>query len=467
MYMGMSMNNEQRQEMRVSPSLIQYTAILQLSGMELRDLIMLELEENPALAMDEASVCPACGDPLRRDGSCYSCQRGDRLEEASIRDLSEGESSEDDAFDILTTVADQRGLREHLLYEIAALIDEADLTIAEYLIGELDDRGFLDIELDIVAGALEVDLKRVEYVLAALQAVGPVGVGARTVQECLLIQLTRWELQGEAFPLVRDIVVNHWEALGRGQYSQMAQDLGVDYDTVMKAREFIRSHLRPYPISERTDQAPWERQTGPGAMAPDVIVRPSKDEASYEIDIAESKRFRLSINPVYDELAHKLVSEEAAKRARVSGEESQHVHAHVRRAQAFLTHIQERRQTMLRVTAYIMERQRAFLKGGPRHLERLTRAEVAEALDLHESTVSRATKDKFVMLPNRQVVPFAHFFQVALSVKDVLREIVDGEPHPYSDTELGEILAERGHKISRRTVAKYRNAMGILPSTQR
>lgn len=465
MFMGMS--GEQRQEMRVSPSLIQYTQILQLSGIELRDLIMQELDENPALNLDETPLCPACGDPLRRDGSCYRCQRGERLAEREARELVEPEDP-DEAFDVFSLLADQRSLHEHLLDELAMLLDAADMPIAEFLVGELDERGFLGMPVDMVAASLKVDEADVERVLAALQAVGPIGLGARDLRECLLIQLARWEAQGERFPLARRLIEAHLEDLGHGRYGQLARALDATHEEILAAREFIRGHLRPYPIAESIDLAPWERETGPGAVAPDVIVRPAGDGTGYRIEIVESRRYHLSVNPLYDALALRVAEGgEAAKASHVTEAESEVLQAQVRRAEAFLSHIHERRQTMRKVTAYVLQRQLAYLESGPRQLAPLTRAEVAEALELHESTISRATKDKYVMLPNRQVVPFATFFKAALSVQDLLREIIDGEEKPLSDAELAERLAERGQPISRRTVTKYRKQMGILPSTLR
>ncbi len=471
MFMGMS--GQQRQEMRVSPSLIQYTHILQLSGIELRDLIMQELEENPALNLDETPLCPACGDPLRRDGSCLRCSRGERLSEREAANLIEPEDP-DESFDLLTLLADQRSLHEHLLEELGVLLDDADMPIAEFLVGELDDRGFLAMPLDMVARSLEVDESEVEHVLAALQSVGPIGLGARDLRECLLIQLRRWEDLGEGYPLVRRLVEDHLDDLGHGRYGQLARKLGVDSDEILAARDFIRSHLRPYPIAESIDLEPWERESGPGAVAPDVIVRPKEPEEGrsesdgYRIEVVESRRYHLSVNPMYDELAIEVSKDPAAARKQhISEEEGEVLQAQVRRAEAFLSHIRERRDTMHKVTQWVMQYQVAFLEKGPRYLRPLTRAEVAEALDLHESTISRATKDKYVMLPNRQVVPYATFFKAALSVHDVLREIIEGEDEPLSDAALAKLLTERGHKISRRTVTKYREQMGILASNLR
>mgnify|MGYP000896952733 FL=1 len=460
MYLGMG--GHQRQEMRISPSLIQYTQILQLSGPELRDIIMQELEENPALRLVERPICPACGDPLRPDGLCYRCRRGEHLERAEARSLIEADDP-DEAYDALMAVPDQASLEEHLLFELGAVLNRDDMGIAEFLVGELNERGFLETPLDLVAQSLAVPLQQVEAVLEALQQVGPLGIGARSVTECLTIQLSRLEEQMGPLPLVRQLILEGLEDLAAGRYTQLARRFGVEQADVIEARNLIRDHLRPYPITEDIDLDIWERGSTMGVAAPDVIIRPGKDGESFLIEVVESRRLQLSINPLYDDLASSPQGPGQSRRG-LSAQEQRQIQEQVKRAQNFLGFVQERRNTLERVTVYVAARQASFLLEGPRGLCPLTRAEVAEALGLHESTISRATKDKFVMLPNHRVVPYGMFFQAALSAQDALRALVEGEPHPYTDSELADLLAAQGHPMSRRTVTKYRRHMGILPS---
>jgi RNA polymerase sigma-54 factor len=465
MTMGLGMGFGQHMDMRPSPSLIQFTEILAMTSLELQSLIVQEAAENPALEVAESATCPACGDPLLPDGSCYRCRRGEDLAGPAARELAEAEEDDED-LDALAAVADQRSLSEHLLEELAMALDPADMPIAEYLVGELDERGFLGTPLGAAAAALGVSLARVEHVLVALQAVGPLGVGARSVQECLALQLDRWEDAGLAHPLARVLATEHLDDLAAGRYGQLARTLGTTPDDVVAARDFIRTHLRPYPIAERIDLAPWERVRGTGFVAPDVVVRPS--DTGFDVEVVESRRYVVSISPLYGQLAAAL---EAGRQidagAGLSGKDREHVRQQVQRARQFLQHIRERRDTMRRVAAYVMVRQSDFLRHGPRQMVPLTRAEVAEALDLHESTVSRATAGKYVLLPNRQVVPFAAFFKAATSIQDVLRELVENEDEPLTDTELVELLADQGYYVARRTVAKYRHQLGILPSSLR
>jgi RNA polymerase sigma-54 factor len=461
--MRMGMDYGQHMEMRPSPSLIAFTEMLQLSGMELQQAILQAVAENPALEMTETEVCPACGDPLLSDGTCLRCSRGEHIVDDAERSLIEYDEEERDMF---ARVADQMSLHEHLLSEMAAVLNEEDWRIAEFLVGELDDRGFLDMQISTVVASLQVPQERVEGVLAVLQSVGPLGVGARTVEECLRIQLDRWAEMGVEHALARTLVEEHLDELGQGKYSQIARSLGVEYDDVVEARDFIRSHLRPYPIAEPSDTELWESDSGPGFIAPDVVVRLADGEI--EVEILESRRYALSISPLYREYAASIAEgREIDGGERLTPDDRKHIASQVGSATQFLTHIRDRRQTMRRVSAYVMARQEEFLRQGPRQLRPLTRAAVAEALDLHESTVSRATAGKYVLTPNRQVIPFASFFKAALSVQDVLREIVENETRPLTDAELTDMLSERDYRIARRTVAKYRNQMGILPSSLR
>lgn len=493
MGMGQGQHQSQRQslDMRPSPSLIAFTEILQMSGQQLQGLILREVEANPALDLQEVEVCPRCGEPLTAGGRCLRCRSGDDLIDAAQRDVAEFDDEDDDAF---RTVADQRSLQEHLREELAMVFDDEDIEIGEYLIGELDDRGFLSPRIvERVSGSLGVAPERVEAALAALQSIGPLGLGARSVEECLGVQLDRWEEAGQVHPLARSLVDAHLEDLAHGRFAHIADVLGTTAEEVIAGRDYIRTHLRPYPIAEHTDLEPWERQTGPGSQAPDVVIR--RDErGTLTVEVIESRRYKLSIDRSYNRYVTQIEASggglgpakgSGGPESRVGGRgggdgesgraagpdlseaDMGHIRDQVERARQFLAHIDERRRTMSRVTDYVVRRQEAFIRHGPRELVPLTRAEVAEALSLHESTVSRATAGKHVMLPNRQVIPFSNFFKAALSVQDVLRELVEKEDRPLTDTELAEMLAMRGYRIARRTVAKYRGQLGILPSSLR
>ncbi|MFN8474608.1 MAG: RNA polymerase factor sigma-54 [Anaerolineae bacterium] len=447
------------QEMRPSPTLVAFSQMLQLSGTQLQQAIKQEVEENPALEVEEHEICPLCGEVLSR---CHCPVASEWMEPRHLQD-----SDEDDEYDVLTSVAGQVTLAEHLLRDVSAQIPDEDLFIADYLIGSLDEHGFLDDDVEVVAATLGVDIARVEAILKRIQTVGPVGVGARDVRECLLMQLQRWEERGKAHPLVRPIIENYWSDLGEGRYSYIARALKTDTATVHTARDFIRGYLRPYPVPDLSELGSWAQPTDTPYIAPDIVIR-SRPEApdEFDVEVVESRRYSLRITPMYQELAKPAKTKKLDQPA-LRPQDQEVIQGYFSRARDFLSRLRDRRETMARVSRYVVERQKGFLLHGPRHLVPLTRAEVAEALGMHESTISRATAEKYVMLPDRQVIPFETFFQPALSVQDVLKEIISQEPKPLTDAQLVEKLAAKGYHIARRTVAKYRARQQIPPSSLR
>jgi RNA polymerase sigma-54 factor len=448
-------------EMRPSPGLITFARLLTLASWELEQTIQEELQGNPALELTEPELCTVCGAPLA-DGICYECLRRDT--EILAREERTRQQDPDEDFDPLTLIAGQVNLGEQLLQEVGTQIPESDMPIARYLVGYLDDRGFLDCSAQLVAFTLGVTTEQVESVIAALQQAGPVGAAARNVQECLLLQLERLAQAGVHHPLAEVIVRDHFERLGQGQYHEIARALGVSSKEVLEARDFVRGHLRPFPVPDLVSPESWTSTTDIPYTAPDVIINERPEQPGvYHVEVLRSRRSYLQVSPIYQRVAREI-----RKGILLTSErEREHVMDHLGRAQSFVAHLRERRETLQVVAEAVVERQTAFLRDGVRHLRPLTRAEIAAATGLHQSTVSRAVADKYVQLPNRKVIPFSAFFEPSRSVKDVLREIVEREEGPLADAELAEELARRGYHVARRTVAKYRKRMGILPSTMR
>jgi RNA polymerase sigma-54 factor len=181
------------------------------------------------------------------------------------------------------------------------------------------------------------------------------------------------------------------------------------------------------------------------------------------VEVVESRRFALSVAPIYSSLSSKLRSSETTE------DEKQHVRQYVGRAKFFIDNINRRRATIQRIAECLVERQRDYLTSGVQHLVPLTRAEVGELIGMHESTVSRATAEKYVMIPTGEVVPFSHFFTASLGIKDQIKKMIETEDpqHPFSDQEIADALAELGVALARRTVAKYRDELQILPARLR
>lgn len=462
-------------QMKVSPRLVAMNHVLELSSMELQDLINAELSENPALEKLDKPSCPRCGAAIEGPvcAHCMSAQRktatpldagGEEREVVRDRDdyyYEEGPSmarrDPEEDFDPVVHVAAEMALPEHLMRELGSMLGPDDMAIAEFLIGNLDERGFLDCSVEDAALAVDAEPVAVAAVLRELQQLEPVGVGARDLRECLLLQLDFLEAQGVTSPHVREIVTDHLDQLGEHKFSRIAQEMRISSAEVTAAAQFIKRHLNPFPAQG----TPSASGATSGYILPDVII--SKRDKGFEVDVVESKRFFLRINPLYRELMMRTQQHEAS----LNDNEKKHIQQYVSRARLFMANIDQRRQTLQRIIAFLVGYQGEYLDKGVRHLRPLTRAMVAVELGVHESTVSRATAQKYVMLPSGEVVPLAHFFTPSLSAKDVIKDMIEHESEPLTDEQIAEQLAGKGIVVARRTVAKYREQLGILPSILR
>ncbi len=476
--MDLSLDLNYDQSMRVSPTLIAVNHVLALSSQELQNLIKQEAEENPAFEMTEHHTCSICGDVLK-NGVCFNCLRGKSPDgtTSSISDdfnfnalgyKEEGSDGPfplmtDDEFDPVSLVAAEPTMRERLMQDLRSALEKEDMQIAEYLVGSLDDRGFLTIDTRLVAGDLKVAQEHVDEVLGAIQRIGPPGIAARDPRECLILQLDHIAQEtDDELPHIREILVSYFSELGEHKYGQIAHKMGITLGQVEDARDYIRNNLTPYPVTwSDDDYSTWGKQSKAQYVAPDVIIR--EVDGELEVEVVESRRFFMRLNPLYGQIAADL----RTKSVSYSEDDKRHIQQYVSRTKLFISNIRQRRETLTKIANALVLYQEDFLRNGVRSLKPLTRAQIAEVTSLHESTVSRATAGKYVMLPNRQVVPFANFFTASLSVKDVIKEIVEKEDKPMADREIVSRLKERGIRIARRTVAKYRSQLGILPSTLR
>jgi RNA polymerase sigma-54 factor len=435
--------------MRVTPALLNLAQMLTLPSMELQQLVEQELAENPALEEIEAADtrCPDCGGPIL-GGLCLRCvgveSASESQQPATIEEL-----------DPLLFVAAPRSVVESLLQDLYASLPEEDHPIAMTLVGSLDEHGFLSEELDLIASALQRPLERVELVLQRLRELGPPGIATRDTRECLLVQIDSLAEQGVVCPHARTLVDKHLADLGAGRFKQLARVLGISVEELDAARSFIRRQLWPYPMQAAgSEAAPLQRTRYRTA---DIVITQRGEQ--FIVEVPQAQRRVLRLNPLYQQLARQAASLDEHERA--------HVQEYIARARVFLTNLRQREQTLKRIGEVLIERQEGFLRHGVRHLNPLTRSEIAAELGLHESTVSRATADKSALIPNGTLLAISEFFVVARGVQDILRELVVNEPRPLSDEQLAAMLAERGHPIARRTVAKYRDLMKIPPSHMR
>jgi RNA polymerase sigma-54 factor len=459
------------QTIKVSPRLVAANYILELSSQELQQAISNELNDNPALELVEVPTCRVCGTEMQ--GSiCPRCIQRQKSGSASPAETQASPSYDDPAertsrspddeeFDPLTRVASEQTLAERLMMDMGAVLPEVDMSIAEYLVGSLDEKGYLAAKIEEVAYDLDESVDKVRAVLRVLQAQEPVGIGARNLRECLLLQIQHLEERGLSQPHAREVVTQFLTELGEHKFGRIAHELKISTQEVADVWEFVKTKLNPHPAHGFSPTNASDRDTRAMYIIPDVVISDGPDD--FEVEVVESRRFVLRVNPMYTRLSADL----HRSNGQMSADEKKHVQQYVGRAKLFIANINQRRQTLYNITRCLVDQQRDFLQHGVRHLRPLSRAAVAQQLGVHESTVSRATASKYVMLPNGEVIPYAHFFTPSLSVKDIMKEVIEKEGKPLTDSAIVERLKDRGIHIARRTVAKYRMQLAILPSSLR
>ena len=455
----MDLKMEVTQTLGLSQRMIQSTEILQMSAQEL-DTYLKELAvENPVVDIEEKF------DKSRESERDAELQK--KLEWLASSDeqnrvyYSEEYSSDDDDNQDMWNVSDNRGedLAEYLISQLVTIpLTDKEQAIAEYLIDLLDSRGYLTEETDQIATQLETEEDEVARMLQIVQGLEPAGVGARNLSECLLIQMDRQKIEDT---IARKIAANYLEQLGKNQLPQIARKLKVTVDDVLQAMEVIRE-LNPKPGNSFSSRENLKYIT------PDVTVVKLKDY--YEILLNEYMYPKMSINGYYRNML----------KAGNDKETKDYVTTKVKQAEWVMQCVSQRNVTLMNVSKCIVDVQERFFTYGPGYLRPLKLADVAEMVGIHESTVSRAVKDKYLQC-SWGIFPMNYFFIGAISkagnenaatadtAKNLLKEIIADENHekPYSDRVLSEKLAERGVKISRRTVAKYREAMGIKDASGR
>jgi RNA polymerase sigma-54 factor len=435
-----------------SPALLAFAGMLALPSAELEDLVERELSANPALDRAETPPCPLCGS---RDGA--ACCTAGKWSQPPVTPRppvhpDRPRSAEPERPAPVTGA-------EQLLGEVRwSCATAADANLAEYVLASLDDHGFLRGGSQQVAADLGIDPVRVVRSLALIRSVGPPAIGARDVRESLLLQLDACRAPGPLRELARAIADQYLEPLGRGRLGVIADALGCPQDQVVAAVRLIRAYCSPYP-------APGLREAGTGsrdAVVPDVVISEGRSGADeLQVELLEPARLALRIDPGYGRLAAQLSHNGRGRRPPADREIHAHVTDLVRRASWFMARLDERFRTIRQVVEYAANHQRGFVLGGPRYLRPLAQADAARDLGLHESTVSRAVAGKYMMMPSRAVIPVQDFFRAALAPQEALRQLIATEERPLSDAELARRLSAQGFAVARRTVAKYRDRLGL------
>ena len=430
--LGASLIPEARLQQCVSPRLILQSQIMELSADDLLERIRAELEANPALEIvDEVfHFSPPCVPPTTLESS----EALDRLSTPYTL-----------ADDLRLQLAQVRGVRRDIFH---------------YLIDSLDERGYLGADLGEVAAHCRAPRREAEAALAALQSLEPAGIGARSLRECLLLQLRRFPAQ--VIPPQTETFISTYLNTSRKQSpAQAAAVLQLSDDDLASILDFVSSHLYMWPADRFREQRDGD-QASEDLVFPDAWI--TEAGGRLQVRVAQSWSHSLRVSEAYARLDSQM------RRARhVAPEERERVTEQVRNARAFICHLARREAVLKQVTEAVIAAQRGFFLAGAQAMRPLTRKEVAAALRIHESTISRITRDKYVQLPDAQLVPFDFFFDGSLSAKAALRSLVQEEDpaHPLSDAALTERLQALAYPLARRTVAKYRARLGLPPAHKR
>ncbi|MDH7577941.1 MAG: RNA polymerase factor sigma-54 [Bacillota bacterium] len=464
MRLGYGINLEQSQKLIMTPELRQAITVLQLATADLVQYIENAMLENPLLEVREEpeieeDVKPEpAGDDFTRDWCEYLAEYG-QVDRSFDRAWAEQEAN--DSYNFEHFIAQVPSLHEYLTLQLHLSLSEPwEREIGEFLIGNINDQGYLQISLEEAEKACGRSLPEIERVLKVIQSFDPPGVGARDLAECLLIQLDQ---RGLHTPVMEKLVRFFLNDLARGKLVKIAAALGLTVQEVQLKADLIKT----------LDPKPGRNFSRPGDVryiVPDVVVE--KVDGEFIVLVNDVSVPRLIINKTYQTL---LKQRDTCDYATARFLENK-----LKAAVWLIRSIEQRRLTIYRVVKCIVDCQREFLERGIKYLKPLTLKHIAQMAELHESTVSRAIANKYIQTP-QGVYDLKFFFSsgvenvlagemvAAESIKRILKELIESEDptRPHSDQRLCELLRERGIRIARRTVAKYRQEIGIPPVRQR
>lgn len=444
--------------------LAQTMTMLSLTTEELRQQIETELSSNPALELVEERRCPTCHRILPERGPCPVCTCPNSLASdepvvfISPREdfVSGGDpvSTQDAPEDPYSAQTDD--LPTYVLRQVGPELNPIERRMAAYLLTHLDEDGLLTTTTVEVARYLKVLPSEVERVLRIIMRADPIGVGARSPQEAMSIQLDVLSETQSVPPYTKEILNDHIDLLSRHQYAEIAKRYQITIRQVQRAEKYITENLNPFPA-----RSFWG-DTRQGVISqnqiyhrPDILIYHQNDDVhnSLVVEIILPIHGTLRVNPAF----RKAINQ--------AGDDTRDAwRGDLDRASLFVKCLQQRNHTMQRLMQRLVKLQMEFILSGEKYLKPVTRVQISRELDVHESTISRAVANKTIMLPNRRIIPLASLFDRSLNVRTILKDIIDQETSPLSDSELAEQLSKHGIEVARRTVAKYRAMEGILPA---
>ena len=487
------------QQLTMTPQLQQAIRLLQLSSLDLQQEVQEALEANPMLEMaddgdddftasasetasngngDEDITATALPEPVTLEALDHSHgeEEGNWNEqipsELSVdtnwediyqTSASSLPSNNDDDWDFTSRTSSGETLQSHLEWQVNLLpLSETDYQIAVALIDGINADGYLEETLEDIQASLDpelgVELDEIEMVLHRIQQLEPVGVGARNLSECLHLQLCQLPDDTPMLEQAKRVVRDYLELLGSRDFAQLMRRTRLKEDQLRQVIELIQS-LNPRPGGEiASGDAEY--------VIPDVIVR--RDHNSWIVELNQEAAPRVRVNTHYASLV---------KRAD-SSEDNTYLRNHLQEARWFIKSLQSRNETLLKVATQIVEHQRGFLEHGEVAMKPLVLADIAEAVGMHESTISRVTTQKYMHTP-RGIYELKYFFSSHVSgdsgevsstaIRALIKKLVAEEnpKKPLSDSKIAGLLEEQGIQVARRTIAKYRESLNIASSSER
>jgi len=459
------------QQLTMTPQLQQAIRLLQLPVLELQAQVQEALESNVMLEAEEEEQIdltsldqPA---PEGEDEIAGSDQPEEVIVEMedpwadSTTPAGDGRAQDDDDRPLEFTDASERDLHQHLIWQLeVSRLDPRQVWIGEAIVDALNDDGYLTESVADIARSLSVDLPvtedDVEQVLAFVQTLDPTGVGARSASECICLQLAQLEPETPGRELALAIAHDHLQQVADRDLASLQRSCEVDEDTLLEALALIRAcNPRPGAAFEAGQ---------PEYIVPDVFVR--RTDQGWSVEINPASVPRLKVNQGYASVVARSADYATLR-------------AQLQEARWLIRSLEIRNDTLLKVARTIVQRQAAFLEQGEEAMQPMILRDVAEAVSMHESTISRVTTGKYMHTP-RGIFEFRFFFSSHVSGADgedvssvairarIRRLIADEDPDkPLSDAQLAEVLSREGIKVARRTVAKYREALGLASSSER
>ena len=461
------------QSLTMTPQLQQAIKLLQMSSLDLQQEITRVLEENPLLEREDEIEQGSESSEISKSEQEIPV---DSIEVAIETDWSDTNhfdlnrpmtrTASDDEYDRFENrTSENLTLADHLLWQLNLMpLTERDMLIARVLVDSINSDGFLDADLDEITKALAEELEdlehdEVECVLHQIQSLDPVGIGARGIAESLKIQLAALGLLGGDVSLPLKLVQNHLELLTKKDRSGLKRLLNCNDEELDTALELIRS----------LDPKPGSRIGGsdPEYVTPDLIVRRSAE--GWVVELNPDALPRVGINQTYQNFIK-------------SGDKSEtndYLKSQLQEARWFVKSLKSRAETLLKVGTCIVDEQIEFFEKGPVAMKPMVLADIADRVEMHESTISRVTTQKYMHTP-RGTLELKYFFSShvgtdgggeasSTAIKEHIKELINHEnpKKPLSDNKLSQMLSERGFKVARRTIAKYREMLGISGSSER